>query len=244
MPFQPYPILRGANLIILSHLFQCSTIVNPMEPLIPRAVSTKRRKLKHVQSSENYPSSPNVPCAGCRCLTIDHRPLIEQAFASMGNNCPSIISKKIDLPFHLKDEVPDFPLLRASFENGCHMCGELRASLENRVSISRLSSQSQKDLEIQLQASLQCDSDLRPRSLTFRCTFASVYTPPDRKSLPQIVYDIFVLGSKFSSLSLDAICTHTALRLSRLVCFSILPATSISRNPLVRQCFSHPDMDP
>lgn len=171
-----------------------------MESLADSTSGAKRRKLKHGKSSERMPGNANVPCLACRSIAVDHRSLIDQAFPGNNANESHTISKDIDLSFHLEDQLPDLRALQTSFENGCDMCGELRASLTKHPSFqsfSKLRSPSQSPLEIRLQASLQCESSCRARSVTFRADLVSGTSAPDHQTSPQLIYEVFTGESTF-----------------------------------------------
>jgi hypothetical protein len=169
-----------------------------MDPPAGSASKAKRRKVKHEEAPGRIPPSTNIPCDACRRVAIDHGSLIGQTIAGEKNR---LQANNKDIDFHLEDQLPDLPALQMSFENGCQMCGELRASLTRHPSFqsfAKLRSTSQSALKIELRASLQCASDSRAASLTFRADLVSGTAVSDHQASPQLIYEVSTGENKFN----------------------------------------------
>jgi hypothetical protein len=169
-----------------------------MDPPAGSVFKAKRRKVKHEEAPGRIPPSTNVPCDICKRIAIDHRSLMGQSIA--GDMSRLQVNNK-DIDFHLEDELPDLPALQTSFENGCQMCGELRVSLTRHPSFqsfAKLRFSSQSALKIELRASLQCASDSRAGSLTFRADLVSGAAVSDHKASPQLIYEVSTGKNKFN----------------------------------------------
>jgi hypothetical protein len=179
---------------------QLSSLSSSMDPPAGSASKTKRRKLKHEEAPGRIPPSraSTIPCAACTRLAIDHGSIIGETITGEKSR---LQANSKDIDFHLEDQLPDLPALQTSFENGCQMCGELRASLTRHPSFqsfAKLRSPSQSALKIELRASLQCASDSRAGSLTFRADLVSGTAVSDHKASPQLTYEICIGENKFN----------------------------------------------